>query len=137
MNNLEKSLIAFEKLMVQLSDEKLDTLISKIDDKGIVGPSVDEYFSKLNASIGSFFNDSALYTFNDNLLTPINSLDALINAEKIVLNNYSFDDITTVMAGGIVVKDEKLPYAAFISGSELLQSLLKTTAGESTYAMAA
>lgn len=41
---------AFESYIDSLSDEKLDAILAKIDDLGIQGPSVINYFSVLERS---------------------------------------------------------------------------------------
>jgi hypothetical protein len=57
MKTLDETLSAFEKYLENISDSKLDKILSKIDELGINGPTVDEYFSNLTENVGSFFND--------------------------------------------------------------------------------
>jgi len=57
METIDKTLSAFEKYLENISDAKLDKMLSKIDEMGIKGPTVDEYFSNLTDNVGSFFND--------------------------------------------------------------------------------
>jgi uncharacterized membrane protein YcgQ (UPF0703/DUF1980 family) len=112
-------------------------MIAKIDAKGITGPSVDDYFANLNTAIGSFFNDSDVYNFNSSLLKPINNIDSIASAEKVILNNYSYDDVIPAIAQPSEFIGKKVSYAGYsIVAADVLKELLKT-AGESNYAMAA
>lgn len=137
MNNLENSLIAFERLMEQLSDEKLDFLISKIDSKGITGPTVDEYFGNLNNSISAFYREKADYTFDKDLLLPNNRLGDLLGTVRVDLNNYIIENVLVRdNRQEIQIKQGAPSYITQSEINEFIQSLIKT-AVENNYAMAA
>lgn len=57
MKPLDNTLAAFEKYLDNISDSKLDKMLEEIDQMGIGGPSVEEYFSALSNNITSFFNE--------------------------------------------------------------------------------
>ena len=55
METIDTTVAAFEKYLENISDSKLDKMLAKIDTMGIKGPTVEEYFSNLTDTIGSFF----------------------------------------------------------------------------------
>jgi hypothetical protein len=57
MKTLDETLVAFEKYLDNISDSKLNEMLDQIDQMGINGPSVDEYFSRLTGNVSSFYND--------------------------------------------------------------------------------
>lgn len=126
MNKLEKSLVAFEKLMNQLSDEKLDSLISKIDKKGIKGPSVDEYFGKITQSIASFYEGlPSSSTASVSQYTKISSQEAHIG--KNGFYHFPFDAFSPS-----ALMDDSL-----IASSYAPHKAKQLEAGENSYAQAA
>lgn len=48
--NLDESLNSFREYMDRISDSKLDMILSAIDETGIEGPSVEEYFANINTT---------------------------------------------------------------------------------------
>lgn len=70
MENIEESLSAFRKYLDNIPDSKLDKILSTIDETGIEGPSVEEYFSSITAAVGSFLDEpSELCEELDDLFT--------------------------------------------------------------------
>lgn len=47
VENLDESLNSFREYMDRISDSKLDMILSAIDETGIEGPSVEEYFANI------------------------------------------------------------------------------------------
>ncbi|MFL0682001.1 MAG: hypothetical protein ACJLTB_02040 [Algoriphagus aquaeductus] len=138
MNDFENSAFAFEKLLNQLSEEKFKSIVAKIDAKGISGPSVDDYFEKLNDSVSSFFNESETYSFNNNLLIPINFTDSIGSAEKVGVSNYSYYEVVPQLSPTEII-GQLLSFNSTkqgVNSPKSLHELLKT-AGESSYTMAA
>lgn len=139
MNDFKISVLAFEKLINQLSDEKFNSIVEKIDAKGISGPSVDDYFAKLNDSISAFFNEPETYTFNNNLLKPINNINSFERDENLIFTKYTNDDVYPPIQQSAEAVDKKPSYyttGSNISTTEFFKEFLKT-AGESKYTMAA
>jgi hypothetical protein len=117
MNTIDDSLKAFERFLESVSDEKLDNMISKIDQMGIEGPSVDDYFSKINDSIASFYN--------------IDYSEAILSA----LIEECFSDTRVSDSAIYTVPTSELSQPIVISVPEVIIEF--SDAGESYYPMAA
>jgi hypothetical protein len=65
MKTLDETLAAFEKYLENISDSKLDKMVDQIDEMGIKGPTVEEYFYKLTENVSSFFDASETSTIAD------------------------------------------------------------------------
>lgn|SRR5690606_23678761 len=57
MENLDESLNSFREYMDRISDSKLDMILSAIDETGIEGPSVEEYFANITDATGTFLQE--------------------------------------------------------------------------------
>lgn len=57
MENYKDTVDAFSKYLDNISDSKLDNMLSNIDAMGITGPSVEEYISFVTGVAASFLDE--------------------------------------------------------------------------------
>lgn len=114
MDKLQDSLRSFETFLANISDEKLDAMLAKIDAMGIQGPSADEYMESLNRGVASFYDEP--------------SETCTMEEVDILFNDTHIKDTSTF----------GMPAASFLcAGTTLSVPLEEYSASENIYAMAA